>query len=146
MRLTTVDEIVDATIANRRFYTIATVTFAVIAFLLTMVGLVVVIARVVAERRRELAIRAALGATAGRIARHASNDSVRSVVGGMLLGLGVAYVMSPLLGQFLFGVEVRSVITYAAVAMLMLSVAVIGVALPMRAFARLSVSEALKAD
>jgi ABC-type antimicrobial peptide transport system permease subunit len=146
MKLSTIDDIVDATVANRRFYTVATVVFASIAFFVTAVGLVVVVARIVAERRRELAIRAALGATAVDVARHASRDSVAGIVGGSCLGLTAAYVAAPALDQFLFGVAARSMATYAAVATLMIAVAVVGVWAPMRGFARMSLAAVLKAE
>jgi ABC-type antimicrobial peptide transport system permease subunit len=146
MRLTTVDEIVDGTVANRRFYTIATATFAGIAFFLTTVGLIVVIARIVAERRRELAIRAALGATLAGLARHASRDAVLGVGLGALAGLGASYAAASLLRQFLYEVDSHSIGAYVSVAALMVSVAVIGVALPMRAFGRIPLASVLKAD
>jgi predicted permease len=146
MKLATIDEIVDATVANRRFYTVATVAFASIAFFVTAVGLVVVIARIVAERRRDLAIRAALGATFSDLARHASRDAVFGMVAGSTAGLMIAYAGAPLLGQFLFGIAARSLGMYALVAGLMLVVAMVGVWLPMRGFARVSLAALLKVE
>ena len=146
MKLATIDDIVDETIANRRFYTVATVAFASIAFLLTAVGICVVIARVIAERRKELAIRAALGATARNIARHASRDTVVGTVIGVVFGLGAAFVAAPVLSQFLFGVSARSLPVYGAVASLMFTISILGIWLPMRRLARGSVATLLTSD
>jgi putative ABC transport system permease protein len=146
MKFATIDDIVDSTVANRRFYTVATVAFASIAFFVTAVGLVVVVTRIVAERRRELAIRAALGAAFSDLVRHASRDTLFGMVGGSLAGLTVAYASAPLLEQFLFGTAARALATYAGVATMMLAVAIVGVWLPMRDFARVSLAAVLKAE
>jgi putative ABC transport system permease protein len=146
MKLATIDEIVDETVANRRFYTVATVAFASIAFLLTAVGICVVVARVIAQRRKELAIRAALGATFGDIARHASRDTIVGTVAGVAAGLACAFAAAPLLSQFLFGVSARSAAVYVAVASLMLAIAVVGIWLPMRRFASAAVATLLTSE
>jgi len=62
MDVTTVSQIVWGSVADRRFYTAVISAFAALAILLTATGLVVVIARSVAERRRELAISLRAGA------------------------------------------------------------------------------------
>jgi predicted permease len=146
MKLTTVDEIVDETVANRRFYTVSTVAFASIAFLLTAVGICVVVARVIAERRKELAIRAALGATNGEIARHASRDTIVGTLAGVSIGLASAFVAAPVLSQFLFDVSARSIPAYTVVAALMLTISVVGIWLPMRSFAGGWVAAVLASD
>jgi predicted permease len=146
LRFATIDDIVDATIANRRFYTVATVAFASIAFVVTAVGLVAVVARVVSERRRELAIRAALGATFTGLARHASRDTVAGILAGCVAGLVSAYAGAPMLDQFLFEISGRSGAAYGVVGVLMVGVVVAGVWLPMRTFARASLASVLKAE
>ncbi|HEU4628746.1 MAG TPA: ADOP family duplicated permease [Gemmatimonadaceae bacterium] len=146
MRMTTIDRIVDASVANRRFYTLATTAFASIALLLTIVGLATVVARVVAERRRELAIRAALGATTGELARQATWGAMAAVGVGTLVGLAVAYAGSAALTQFLFHVAPRAPATYAAVAALVLTVAVVAAWRPVRALARVPLARVLRAE
>ncbi|HEV8447013.1 MAG TPA: ADOP family duplicated permease [Gemmatimonadaceae bacterium] len=146
MKLTTVDRIVDAKVANRRFYTLATFSFASIALLLTVVGLVVVVARVVTERRHELAIRAALGATMSRLARAASRDVLVAATIGVFVGAASAYVASVELTQFLFGVEARWPLAYAAVCAAVLCTAGIAAWAPVRRFGRLSLTSLLGAE
>jgi hypothetical protein len=140
MNFTTVEELVDASVANRRFYTVATVSFAAIALLLTVVGLIIIIARVVTERRRELAIRAALGATMSALARAAARDALTAVSIGVAFGLGGAYVGASALGHFLFHVAPRSPAAYAFVAFLMLCVAALAAWAPVRRFSQTSLS------
>jgi putative ABC transport system permease protein len=146
MRLTTIDEIVDETVANRRFYTVATVAFASIAFLLTAVGICVVVARVIAQRRKELAIRAALGATVRDIARHASRDTIVATVIGAAGGLVCAFGSAPMLSQFMFGVSARSLMVYALVASMMIAISVVGIWIPLRRFAQRSVATLLTSE
>lgn len=146
MHFTTIDQLVDASVANRRFYTVATVAFASIALLLTIVGLATVVARVVAERRRELAIRAALGATTGDLARHATWDAMTAVGVGTLIGLAGAYAGSVALAQFLYHVASRSPTTYAAVAVLVLGVAGVAAWRPVRGLGRVPLAGLLRAE
>ena len=123
LRVSTIDAIREGTLANRRFYTVAAGAFAVVGLLLTTIGLAMIVGRSVAERRRELAIRAALGATDAELRRWVSRDAVLAVGGGALLGVAGAYAASGLLAQFLFGVDPRSVVAYASVALGLISIA-----------------------
>ena len=146
MNFTTIDELIDVSIASRRFYTVATAAFATMALLLTTIGLAVVVARVVAERRRELAIRAALGATMSALARVATRDALIAVCLGVAIGLGGALAGSMVLDQFLFHVAPRSPMTYAAVAFLVVSVAPLAAWGPVRRFERASLAVMLKSE
>ena len=67
--LTTVGEIVSQSTADRRFSALATAMFAGVALAMAIAGLFGVVSRAVSERRRELAIRAAVGASSGHIIR-----------------------------------------------------------------------------
>lgn len=146
MKIAAVDHLVEASVANRRFYTVATAAFAAIALLLTTMGLGVVVARVVAERRRELAIRAALGAPRARLLGVATRDAMRAAGLGVLAGLAGAYAASGLLAQFLFQVAPRSVVAYGTVGLLVLIVAALAASAPMHRFFRASLVAMLKAD
>jgi putative ABC transport system permease protein len=116
MKMTTVDRIVDESVASRRFYTTATAAFAAIALILTVAGLIVIVARSVVERRRELAIRSALGATRRRIVEHVVRQGVLPVVVGTGVGLAATFTGSTLIAQFLFDISPRQPIVYLAAA------------------------------
>jgi predicted permease len=146
MRATTIDRIVDQSVAGRRFYTVMTGAFAAIAIVLTLGGLIAVVARVVAERRRELAIRLALGASAMEVARNASLRSLSAAGIGVLLGLAFAYALAAGLAQFLYAVDARSAPAYVAVGGAMLVVAVVATWHPVRRLHQLPLIALLKAE
>jgi putative ABC transport system permease protein len=95
---------VGRTIAPERYRTTLLGAFGVAAALLTAVGIFGVIARAVSQRRREIAIRLALGAAGPAVARSVVRDQGRSIALGLALGLLGAYAVSPLLARFVFGV------------------------------------------
>jgi hypothetical protein len=143
---TTIGQLVNASVANRRFYTVATVAFAALALVLTVAGLVVVVARIVVERRRELAIRSALGASGTSLVHVATRDALRAAAVGVAVGLTGAYAASGVLGRFLYQVAPRSLTTYAAVAALVLIVASLAALGPVRRFNRTPLAALLKAE
>jgi putative ABC transport system permease protein len=101
-----------------------------LAGLLAAVGLYGLIAFVVAGRRREFAVRIAVGATAWRIVRLVLRSASGIVVGGTVLGLGGAYVMSRTLQSRLFGVGPLDPASYLAAATLLGLVAGAACAIP----------------
>ena len=146
MKFTTIDAILDASMANRRFYTVATAAFAAVALTLAVVGLVVVVSRVVIERRRELAIRTALGATFALVVRAAASRVIASIVAGVLVGVAGAFSASRLLEQFLFQVTPREPWIYAGVSGLMIGVALVAAFIPVRSLARVPLVSVLTSE
>ena len=92
-------------ISAERYRTTLLGAFGLAAALLTAVGVFGVIARAVSQRRRELAIRIALGAAASSIARSVAGEQGRSVVVGLVLGLLGAKLVAPLLARFVYGIQ-----------------------------------------
>jgi putative ABC transport system permease protein len=146
MRLTTIGRIIDESVASRRFYTLATLAFSVIALLLTVVGLSVVVARVVAERRRELAIRSALGAALSHLVGQATRDGLAAVAIGLAAGIAGAYASAVLLKQFLYAVDPRSLAAYGIVAALVLAITVMAAWLAARRLGRMPLAPTLRAE
>jgi predicted permease len=132
MKMTTVDRIVDESVASRRFYTTATAAFAGIALMLTVAGLVVIVARAVVERRRELAIRSALGASQRSIVKLVVRQGVSPVLIGTAIGLAASYTGSTLLARFLFDVSPRQPIVYLAAALLVIGIVGLASLVPAR--------------
>lgn len=120
MKVTTLGDIVDASLEDRRFYTSATAVFAALAMVLTVVGLAVIVARSIVERRRELAIRRALGASAARLQGRVVWQGVMPVAAGCAAGLAAAFASASTLASFLFEVTPRAAMMYAAPGALML--------------------------
>jgi len=146
LHIATVDEIIGEAVAHRRFYTTATGAFASVALLLTIVGLAVIVARSTVERRRELAVRAALGATNARLVRLVVRQGLMPVLAGTAAGLLGASITSLLLAQFLFQVTPREPAIYAAAACVIVGVALIAILVPARHVTAIAPAAVLRAE
>jgi predicted permease len=132
INMRTMDQVLAASIAERRFYTVATTALAGMALILTIVGLVVVISRTVVERRREIAIRSALGATTVDLIRSVTLHGMTPVLIGITAGVAVVLASAAPLQQFLFRTPARPPFLYAAVALLVFVVALAATLIPAR--------------
>jgi putative ABC transport system permease protein len=101
----TMDEALDLALAPRRTNLWLVRVFAALALLLAAAGVYAVTSFSVALRRREIAIRAALGATPDRNLRTVVADAARPIVAGLVLGAAGAVAASPALRSVLFEVE-----------------------------------------
>ena len=144
--LTTLEDIVAKSTADRRFYAVATAAFAGVALLLATAGLFGVVSRSVTERRREFAIRAALGADARRLVRLVIRAGLVPVVCGAVAGLAVAHAGSRVLDGFLFEVAPTDPLTYSGAAALVLLVAAAACFAPALRVVRMQPMAALKND
>jgi putative ABC transport system permease protein len=93
--------------------------FGMLAFLLSMAGIYATTSYSVAERKKEIGIRMALGAQPGNIMAILLRQSALATGTGLLLGLGLGILMSALLGSLLYGI--RPVETGVLVAVLALT-------------------------
>jgi putative ABC transport system permease protein len=146
MNLTTIDQIISESVADRRFYTTATIVFAAVALLLTILGLMIIVARAVVERRRELAIRAALGATSAALIQLVLRQALRPVLAGATLGLIGAYLGGNTLAHFLFHVTPREPFVYATIAALITTTAVLASLVPARRVSHTAPASVLRAE
>jgi ABC-type antimicrobial peptide transport system permease subunit len=144
--LTSVAEIVSQSTADRRFYALATGAFAAVALLLAVAGLFGVVSRSVTERRREIAIRAALGADTRRQLRLLLARGLTPVAIGTVVGLVAAGFGSRLLQAFLFEITTTDPWTYTAVSILVLLVSILASAIPALRAVRLQPMTVLKGD
>jgi putative ABC transport system permease protein len=146
MNLTTIDQIISDTVADRRFYTATTSAFAALALLLTATGLIVVVGRAVAERRREMAIRSALGARTGQLVSLVARQGLVPVLAGTAGGLALAWMGTTMLDQFLYQVSAREPLVYAITGALTAVVAGLACLLPARRLGRLQPAEVLRGE
>jgi len=128
----------------RRFILILLGSFAAAALVLAAVGLYGVMAYGVAERRRELGIRMALGATRQRVLAHVLADAMRLALAGLAVGLPAAVLASRAIGAMLFGVTGTDAVTYAGVWILLAAVCAIASYIPARRAARVDPMIALR--
>jgi putative ABC transport system permease protein len=146
MDITTIDEIISDSVAGRRFYTAIVAAFALLALVLTASGLVVVIARSVAERRRELAIRSALGAKSRQLVGLVVQQGLMPVILGTTVGLFGAWFGARILEQFLFDVKLHEPVVYSGVGMFTIVVAGLACFLPARHIGGLPPAVALQSE
>jgi putative ABC transport system permease protein len=146
MNITTIDRILSSSVADRRFYTTATTALATLALILTVGGLIVVVSRAVVERRREMAIRAALGARSRDLIRSVMLPGMTPVVVGIGSGLAAVSISTGLLRHFLFHTSPHAPAIYAGVAMLVLAAAFTATLVPARRAATVSPSAILRAE
>ena len=130
--LTTIGEIISQSTADRRFYALATGLFATVALALAIAGLFGVVSRAVTERRRELAIRTAIGADARHIVRLVLGYGLIPVAIGTTVGGLVSLAGARLLGRLLFGVPPTDGLTYLVCITLVIAVAIGACLLPAR--------------
>jgi putative ABC transport system permease protein len=116
----------------RRFFTTLFAAFAIIALLLASIGIYGVMAYSVAQRTQEIGVRMALGAqprdVIGMIVRH----GLRLVGAGLALGFLAAFFVAKLLAGNLYGISPHDPPTFAAVPLLLATVALLACYLPSR--------------
>lgn len=123
-------EWVGTSVARPRFVLILSGAFAVAAVLLSAIGVYGVSAYWVSRRRRELAIRAALGASRPVLAAMVLRRALRLALAGSVLGLAGALGIGRLLETWLFATSPRDPQTLAVVTMLLALLVVVACAVP----------------
>jgi putative ABC transport system permease protein len=121
---------VSAVEAPRRFNTGLITAFALAALLLAAMGIYAVIAFSVSQRTQELAVRIALGAHRGNVARLVLGSGAKLAAGGCCLGVLGSLAVSHLVGAFLFGISAANPIVFAASICLILALALLASTLP----------------
>ncbi len=121
-------------------------TFGTLALLLAAIGLYGLLAYSVGRRTREIAIRMALGADAGRVARSVVRQAAVLASSGAALGLVSVLAPTGLLDRFLVGIPANDPIALAAGVVLLIAVAGLASYLPARKASRVDPAIALRAD
>jgi putative ABC transport system permease protein len=119
-------------VAQPRLTTQFTGFFAALALLLTAVGIYGVLAYSVTQRIHEMGIRMALGASRGEILKLVVGQGMKLVLSGLVVGLVVSLGVTRLLASLLFGTSARDPLTFAAVTLLLIVVALLAAYVPAR--------------
>jgi predicted permease len=143
-KMRTMGEIIEESVAQRRFQMRLSVAFAMFALLLAALGIYGVVAYGITLRRRELGIRMALGARAAEVRRLVVSQGLRPVVLGLCAGLMFALVCGRLVGTLLFGVTPADGATLAAVAVVLGVVATLACLMPAQSAARIDPARVLR--
>ena len=139
-------EVVRQSTSDRRFVLMLFRAFAVLALVLASAGLYGVVSSSVTERTRELGIRAALGASRRRVLRLVVGQGFALTGLGTLVGLVGAFAATRLLQSALFGITSTDPITYGAVAVIVVAMALVSSWWPAWRAARVEPTIALRQE
>ncbi|MFZ0591163.1 MAG: ABC transporter permease [Bryobacteraceae bacterium] len=140
----TLEEIRSDSLASRTFAMQLLVGFSLVGSVLTLIGIYGVLSLSVASRRREIAIRIAVGAERRNIRNLVFIEGFRLIAGGVFSGVAAALVLSRVLRSFLFRVEPTDPATLLGVGVLFASVALLACWVPTYRAAKVDPAEALR--
>lgn len=130
--LETLDELASISLTPRRFTLTLFVSFALAALMLALIGVYGVISQSTAERWRELGVRIALGAQGRDIIGMVMRQGLASAGSSIAIGVAGSAALTTLLRGMLFGVVPLDMATFAAVALVMLTTALLACYIPAR--------------
>lgn len=143
-QVSTMEEILDGSVARPRFQAVLMGLFAVVAMLLAAVGVYGVIADRVAARTAEFGVRKALGAGSFDLFRLVLRQGMAAPLLGLMAGLAGAVAAGRLVESLLFAVSSNDYMVYAAASVLLVAVASAACLVPARLAAGVEPSEALR--
>ncbi len=139
-------EVIAESVAEPRFHVALVSSFAVLALVLSAIGIYGVLAYSVAQRTHEIGVRMALGAAGRDVMRLVLGEGLMLAVAGVALGLAGAAALTRLMSGLLFGVTARDPLTFAGGAALLLAVAALACYIPARRATRVEPITALRAN
>ena len=145
-RMRPLDEVIGASLTQRRFNMTLLAVFAGIALVLAIAGIYGTVSYAVAQRTQELGIRAALGATRADVLRLVLWDGLKPVGLGLALGLAGAFVLRRTLDRLVYGVTTSDPVTFVALPVLLAIVAGVASLIPALRAARVDPMTALRVD
>ncbi len=140
----TMEEVLGHEAAQRRLGMILFTAFAVLALLLASLGIYGVLAYFVAQHRNEIGVRLALGATPARILLFVLRKGMALTLLGVVIGLAASFALTRLMTSLLFGVKPVDPLTFAAVPVLLATVALLACWIPARRAAKVDPMVALR--
>ena len=144
--VTTMDALIGRTLARDRFTAVLLAAFAVVSLVLAGVGIYGVFAGDVAQRRKEIGIRVALGAPSGDVVAMVMRRALTRALIGVALGTAGALVAARAMASLLYGVGSADPASFVGVAVLLLAVAVAATLVPALRAARVSPLVAIRVD
>jgi putative ABC transport system permease protein len=140
----TLEEIIDASVAQRRFQTLLLLTFAAVAVVLAMIGIFGVLSYSVNQRISELGLRMALGAEPRSILLLVLKQAGALIAAGVAIGLVGGYGLTRYVDTLLFGIQRTDWKTYAAAVAVLAAVALAAALIPARRGSRVDPIVALR--
>jgi predicted permease len=128
----TMQEVYDQSVARTSFTLVMLGIAGTMALALGIIGIYGVMSYTVAQRKREIGIRLALGAQGGDVLQMVLRQGTKLALVGVIIGIGAALVLTRLMDNLLFGVTAHDPLTLVAVAALLILVALLACYLPAR--------------
>ena len=137
-------ELVDSAASPRRFVVLLVSGFASFALLLATLGVYALVSYDVSQRRREIGIRIALGASARRVRTSVVSQTLKLAAIGLVLGLPAALVVGRMLQSLLFGVGAADPTSYVSALLILGGVALVAGYVPAMRASRVDPSVTLR--
>jgi putative ABC transport system permease protein len=125
-------QLVADSVARRRFNTLLTGLFAMVALILAAVGIFGVMNYTVAQRTQEIGLRVALGAETRDVLRLVLGQGMQLIMFGLAVGLAASLALTRVLAGVLYGVTPTDPLTFATVSLLLAGVALLACYIPAR--------------
>ena len=138
------DTVVWEAVAARRFQALLVTSFAGLALVLASMGIFGVVSYVVLQRRAEIGVRIALGATPGEVSVWMLNQGMRPTVLGLAVGVLMAAATTRFMSGLLFEVRALDPATFIAAPLLLAIIALLACYLPARRASQMDAMEALR--
>jgi predicted permease len=142
----TMDHIVSESITQPRFNVFLLGLFSAIALLLSAAGIYGVTAYSVTQRTHEIGIRIALGATVKDVLKMVLGQGMTVITIGLVIGLAAAFALMRLMRSLLFGVGENDPLTFAAITLVLLLVALLACYVPARRASKVDPLIALRVE
>jgi ABC-type antimicrobial peptide transport system permease subunit len=139
-------QVYSQSLARTSFTLVMLAIAASMALLLGVVGIYGVISYAVSQRRREIGIRAALGAQNGELKRMFVRHALALTGAGVVIGLGAAAGLTRLMSTLLYGIAPLDPMTFAVVPVILALATVLASYLPARRAASVDPAEALRPE
>jgi putative ABC transport system permease protein len=126
----TIDELVAQSLEQPQSLSLLVGGFALVALILSVVGIYGVMAYYVQQHTKDISIRLALGGSSSDVLWLIVGQGMQVVSSGVVVGLLVALVLTRLMSSLLFGVGAADAFTFGAVTLLMLAIALAACVIP----------------
>jgi putative ABC transport system permease protein len=125
-------EVLGASVAQERFRTLLMIAFSAAALLLAAVGIFGVISYSASQRTREIGVRMALGAQRAEVLKMIMAQGLRMALAGVGIGIAAALGVARFLTSLLYGVKPTDLVTFSAVSLLLIAIALLASYIPAR--------------
>ena len=140
------DQMLAEQLQQQRMEVVLLAALALLALLLSAVGIYALVSNLVVQRTREIGIRIALGSTTARAMLHVGAPGVIAAVGGLVAGIALAFLSMRVISSEIYGVSAYDPVTFITVPLILALTAGAASFLPALRISRIQPSEALRSE